>query len=98
MYFFSLTELPNVSIDRFESALFLLFFQMTSKNKTLPNVFEMIFVQLRSKKEVEALLQGTLGNNNAYLEKKKYDVLRQTKIKLEKKATTYKDLTSLKKS
>lgn len=29
------------------------------------------FVQLRSEREIEALLQGTLGNNNAYLEKKK---------------------------
>ena len=42
-------------------------------------------MQSRSKKEVEALLQGTLGNNNAYLEKKKNDVLRQTKIKLDER-------------
>lgn len=56
------------------------------------------FVQSRSKKEVEALLQGTLGNNNAYLEKKKKlwrPASNKDKIR-EKKAATYNDLTSLK--
>lgn len=41
-----------------------------SSLKIISKYFRDDFVQLRSKKEIEALLQGTLGNNNAYLEKK----------------------------
>lgn len=58
-YIFQTRKSIDSSVPRFFSSL-----------KIISKYFRDDFVQLRSKKEVEALLQGTLGNNNAYLEKK----------------------------
>lgn len=63
-YTYSLNhKLPNASTrERLISSPPFNYFQISSVYRD--------GLQLRSKKEVEALLQGTLGNNNAYLEKK----------------------------
>lgn len=65
-------------------------------SSSLLNINQTVCTIIEQKGDRGPSSQGTLGNN-AYLEKKKkHDVLRQTKMKLEKKkATSYNDLTSL---